>query len=97
MKFTIQTGTDNEILRMRSEEIKMSDFSKYTTLANAMIKYIRNPDHGGCGLAAPQIGTNKRLIVVSLLSSYDDEHYRTIAMINPEILEHSEEMELDGE
>lgn len=56
-----------------------------------MLKYIKNPDNGGVGLAAPQIGVNKRIIVVSLMRDYDDEDYRTIAMINPEIIEHSEE------
>jgi peptide deformylase len=55
-----------------------------------MIKHIKNPDNWWCGLAAPQVGVNKRLIVVSLMKSYDDEMYRTIAMVNPEIIEHAE-------
>ncbi len=56
-----------------------------------MVKYIKDPDNGGVGLAAPQVGVNKRLIVVSLMKTYDDETYRTIPMINPDIIEHSEE------
>lgn len=56
------------------------------------MRYIKNPDNGGVGLAAPQVGVNKRIIAVSLMRDGDDENYRTIAMINPEITEHTEEM-----
>lgn len=62
-----------------------------------MVKHIKNPDNGGVGLAAPQVGINKRLIVVSLMKDYEDENYRTIAMINPEIIEHSSETCIDTE
>ncbi len=62
-----------------------------------MVKYIKNPDNGGVGLAAPQVGVNKRLIVVSLMKDYDEETFRTIAMLNPEIIEHSEDMCTDQE
>lgn len=62
-----------------------------------MVKHIKNPDNGGVGLAAPQVGVNKRLIVVSLMKTYDDESFRTVAMINPTILEHSEERCKDTE
>ena len=62
-----------------------------------MVKYVKNPENGGVGLAAPQVGVNKRIIAISLMHTYDDEEYRTIAMINPEIIEHSEEMCLDEE
>ena len=51
-------------------------------------------------MAAPQIGINKRVIAVSLIHDRDekeDENYRTIAMINPEITDHTEEMEYDNE
>lgn len=96
-KFTIQTGDENEILRTPSEPIKPQELRSYRGLADDMIKYIKNPDNGGVGLAAPQIWVNKRLIVVSLLRTYEDESYRTIAMINPEIREHSEELYSDTE
>lgn len=62
-----------------------------------MVKYIKNPDNGGVGLAAPQIGVNKRLIVVSLMNTYDDETYRTIAMFNPVIIEHGSDTCIDTE
>lgn len=89
-KLKIETGDDNEILRSVSDTIKPGELKQYRALAESMIKHIKNPDNGGCGLAAPQVGVNKRLIVASLMKSYDDEMYRTIAMVNPEIIEHAE-------
>jgi peptide deformylase len=62
-----------------------------------MLKYIKNPDNAWVGLAAPQVWVNKRIIVVSLIKDREDENFSTIIMINPEILEHSEEKELDKE
>ena len=96
-KLTIETGDDNEILRSVSDIIKPSELKQYRGIAENMIKYIKDPDNGGVGLAAPQIGINKRLIVVSLMKNYEDEEYRTIAMINPEIIAHSEETSKDEE
>ncbi|MDA7494826.1 peptide deformylase, partial [Candidatus Gracilibacteria bacterium] len=68
----------------------VNEIKKYEKLGNEMIKYIKDPENGGVGLAAPQIGVNKRLIIVSLLRDRDDEDFKTVMMINPEILEHSE-------
>lgn len=86
----VETWLNNEILRKRSEEIKPNEIKKYEKLGNEMIKYIKNPKNGWVGLAAPQIGVNKRIVVVSLLKDREDEDFKTIMMINPEILEHSE-------
>lgn len=87
----IETGEDNKILRKISKEISKDKLKKYVKIGKEMIKYIKNPDNGGVGLAAPQVGYSKRLIVVSLLKDREDETYPTIMMINPEILEHWEE------
>ena len=86
----IETGTQNHILRTISSPILQKDIKKYTKLWKEMIKYIKNEKNGGVGLAAPQVWHNVRLIVVSLLKNWDDEFFRTIMMINPEILEHSQ-------
>jgi peptide deformylase len=48
---------------------------------------------GGIGLAAPQVGIAKRIIVVNA-STYSDAHFCTF-MINPEILEVEGEQEVD--
>lgn len=97
MKFIIEKWLDNEILRTKSLEINKNDFSKYIKLWKEMVKYIKNPDNWWVGLAAPQIWYNIRLIAVSLMSSYEDEIFKSIMMINPEILEFSDEVEKDWE
>lgn len=93
----IETWMENEILRTVSEEIKKSELDAYIKLWNEMIKYIKNPKNWWVWLAAPQIWHNKRLIVVSLLKNWDDENYKTIMMINPKILSHSTETEIENE
>jgi peptide deformylase len=96
-KLRIETGEENTILRAVSTPILPTELKQYRATIENMVKHIKNPDNGGVGLAAPQIGLNKRAIVVSLMKDYDDETYRTIPMINPEIIEHSTETCLDGE
>ncbi len=96
-KLHIETGRENEILRERSSEVLPREMKQFTEVVQDMLKYIKDPDNGGVGLAAPQIGVNKRIIVVSLMRDYDDENYRTIAMVNPEIIEHSVERCIDKE
>lgn len=96
-KLTIETGEENEILRSVSEKVRPDEIRKYRSLADDMVRHIKNPDNGGVGLAAPQVGVNKRLVVVSLMQDYDDENFRTIAMINPEIIEYSSDTCTDKE
>ncbi|QFR39765.1 peptide deformylase [Candidatus Gracilibacteria bacterium 28_42_T64] len=93
----IETGTNNQVLRKVSDQVKQSEIKKIEKLGNQMIKYVKNPDNNGVGLAAPQVGVNKRLIVVSLLKDRDDEDFKTIMMINPEILTHSDNMDKEEE
>lgn len=93
----IETGTENEILRTVSEELKKSEFDQYIKLWREMIRYIKNPENMGVWLAAPQVGYNKRLIVVSLLKDREDEAFPTVMMLNPEILEFSNECEIEKE
>ena len=93
----IETWKQNEILRTKSQEIKVSEMNTYIKLGKEMIKYIKNPDNRWVWLAAPQIGHNVRLIVVSLLKDRDDENFSTVMMINPTILEHSKECEIEWE
>lgn len=96
-KLKIQTWEENEILRTVSEVIKSHELKNYRSLAEEMVKHIKNPDNGWVGLAAPQVWVNKRLIVVSLMRDYEDENFRTIAMVNPEIIEKSTEKCSDKE
>ena len=68
----------------------MKEKSDYmNNLISSMIELmIKN---NGCGIAAPQVGINKRLFVAIL----DNE--RIGLFVNPTILEHSDEMEMGTE
>ena len=67
MSWKIETGDDNPVLRTPSESVRPAEFSKFRTLSETMVKYVKNGDNGSVGLAAPQIGVGKRIIAVSLL------------------------------
>jgi len=51
----------------------------------------------GVGLAAPQIGVNRRVIVVHSYQEEGDERSRLLGVINPEIAEVSPEVEVGEE
>lgn len=93
----IEIGTDNKILRTISNKIKDQDIKKYIKLWNEMLKYLKNPDNSWVGLAAPQIWHAVRLIVVGLPDNRDSENYKFLIMINPNILEFSDEKICDEE
>lgn len=96
--FTIEEGRENEILRTVSEPVKKADLKKYAKLTKEMVKYIKNPDNGGIGLAAPQVGYNVRAIAVGLIPDWKHEgSFPWIGMINPEITWSSEETYIDDE
>lgn len=97
MMLKVETWVNNQILRENSEKIKLSEIKKFEKLGSEMIKYIKDPENWWVGLAAPQIWVNKRLIVVSLLRDRDDEDFKTIMMLNPEILEHWESTDKEEE
>lgn len=90
--FTIETWKDNPMLRTVCESVKKSEWNEYVKLGKNMLAYIKDPENGGVGLAAPQIGVSKRILVASLMQDWEDENFSTVLMINPEILEFSEEI-----
>jgi len=93
----IETWDKNQILRNISEKIHKDEIKKYVSIWKNMIKYIKNPDNLWVWLARPQIWINKRLIVVSLLKNREDENFPTLMMFNPEIIEFSNEKNLESE
>ena len=62
-----------------------------------MLAYVRNPKNGGIGLAAPQVGVNKRIIVVGLAKDREDESYPLVIMVNPVLTKKSTETSIDEE
>lgn len=91
MSIPVEQGSENKILRTVSEPVKKFD-SALRKLAEKMTEtmFVEN----GVGIAAPQCGVNIRMAIVMLNPGTKNEI--VFPIVNPEILELSEEME-DGE
>ena len=88
MLLRLQTGRDNEILRTKAKPVK--EITKKTLKLIKEMQAAMKVEKG-VGLAAPQIGVSERIILVTL------DEKKIIPMINPEILEMSEETCIDEE
>jgi len=88
MSLKIETGEGNEILRKKSEPVKVVD-KKILKFIKEMEKSMK--EEKGVGLAAPQAGENIRLILVLL------NNENLIPMVNPEITGHCDDMEFGEE
>ena len=77
----------DEILRKKSREVEVID-DKIREILDDMVETMHK--FNGVGLAAPQIGLLKRLVVIDL---YDDKG--PIKLVNPVILKESGEQEVD--
>lgn len=82
----VRLDTD-EILRKKSKKVEEVD-DKIRELVDDMIETMHQKD--GVGLAAPQIGILKRVVVIDL---YDDKG--PYVLINPEIIKEKGEQEVD--
>ena len=62
---TIESETDLEVLRSSSVDFSTADLAtaEYSKLADKMVKTLENTD-GGVGIAAPQVGINRRVVAV---------------------------------
>lgn len=98
MKLNIQTGRENEILRTISTELSHEDWKKLAPVGREMVAWLKAKENGA-GLAAPQVGYNKRLIAVNLYDEDEDGliYIRTVLMVNPKIVSHSDEIYNDEE
>lgn len=83
----VKVGENDEVLRQRAQEVTKVT-KKIQKLIKDMIETMYEAD--GVGLAAPQIGVSKRIIVVDIGEG-------PIALINPKIIEMSPEQEIDVE
>ena len=82
----------SEVLRRENVDVDLTDKEGIAKLLEDMRDTLKLAD--GCGLAAPQVGVNKRLVIVDgreLTESYDNMEDFVRVMINPEVLEESEE------
>jgi|YNPMSStandDraft_2_1061718.scaffolds.fasta_scaffold00019_37 peptide deformylase len=70
----------NPILRQKAQPVKKID-DRIKTIVNDMMEALAEEE--GIGLAAPQVGISKRIVVIDLSKS--GQHTR-MALINPEIV-----------
>jgi peptide deformylase len=80
------------VLRAKAKPIERVD-AELRRLMDGMLETMY--DAPGIGLAAPQIGVSRRLIVMD--PAKDDAPKTPLIMVNPEILDRSEEMRLHDE
>ena len=82
----------SEVLRRENVDVDLNDKEATLKLIEDMKETLKVAD--GCGLAAPQVGVNKNLVIVDgrdLTDSYEYLHDFFRVMINPVVLEESEE------
>ena len=82
----------SEVLRKENVDVDLNDKEGIAKLLEDMKDTLKLAD--GCGLAAPQVGVNKRLVIVDgreLSDTYDYLSNFFRVMINPVVLEESEE------
>lgn len=92
MIIPVEKGTKNEILRTVSKPVKQIT-AELRKFADNMTKTMW--EENGVGIAAPQCGRNIRMVIVRLNPTEKNEI--VFPMINPEILEKSDETEDDQE
>lgn len=88
MILEIKKGRENPVLRKKSKEVK--------SITKRMVKFIKEMEKAmeaekGVGLAAPQVGENIRLILVTL------DNKKVIPMVNPVIISCSKDAEYNEE
>jgi peptide deformylase len=82
-----------EVLRNENKEVDLNDKEAVLKLIEDMKDTLKVAD--GCGLAAPQVGVNQRLVIVDgreLTDTYDYLHDFVRIMINPVVVEESEQV-----
>lgn len=77
--------SDDEILRKKSKPVDVVD-DKIRQILNDMAETMYNTENGG-GLAAPQIGILKRLVVIDMGEGL-------IKLVNPKIIKYEGEQEV---
>lgn len=103
----IQSGNENDLMRvynlssaedsiiLKSTSIEILPTHTLTQqLAKRMLKTVQNPEHLGVGIAAPQVGINRRIMVVQ---RFDKDENPFEVFINPIITWESEIMQLGPE
>lgn len=80
----------DDVLREKSQDVKVFD-EELRRLADEMIVVMHDDD--GIGLAAPQVGISKRLLVTDI--SGIDATFGSMVFVNPEIIEQKGEVTME--
>lgn len=79
-----QTKFHNDSIILKSVSKPINPKDKLTkVLAKRMLKSVMDPNHRGVGIAAPQVGINRRMVLVQ---RFDKENKPFEVFINPEII-----------
>ena len=78
----------DKILRKKMDEIKEVDVETVELIAN-MFDTMRNAS--GIGLAANQVGANKKIFIVDITQVVGFEDQKPVVFVNPNIINYSEE------
>ncbi len=88
----INNKEDSIFLRKPSQEVKFNPTdSTIHYFVHRLFKTVRNPNSLGVGIAAPQVGINKRIIWVKRFDKTEEEMPFEV-YINPKIIKYSEEV-----
>lgn len=80
--YNLVNANDSIVLNSTSKSIDPKD--KFTKLlADRMLLSVNDPNHKGVGIAAPQVGVNRRMVLVQ---RFDKENKPFELFINPEII-----------
>jgi len=86
-----QTKFHNDSIILKSSSKPINPKDKLTkVLANQMLKSVQDVNHRGVGIAAPQVGINRRMVLVQ---RFDKENKPFEIFINPEIIWKSDLMQ----
>jgi peptide deformylase len=90
MHVTLTTDSaDYKILRSQSTVIDKTNKNIWSKLSKRMLATVQHPDHKGVGIAAPQVGINRRLILVQ---RFDKVGNPFELIFNPEIITFSDSL-----
>lgn len=92
MKLPIITGRSTKILRTKCQEVNKFDKSLKNLVEDMKETMVKAK---GLGIAAPQVGVDARLFLVII--GYESKNPVTVAMVNPEIIYMSDELEVAEE
>ncbi len=94
--YTIDNPQDTTVLRAVAPNLNKADLKSeyFIKLKERLLATVNDTTNPGVGIAAPQVGISKRLILVQRIDKKGEpfEFY-----VNPKILEYSLECELGGE